>query len=106
MEVMLAQGLAVLYQDHVWKLHGLPESIISDRGPQFAVQLTKELNVMLGIRSDLATAFHLQSDGQTERMNQDIEQYLRSFVDHKQETWPECLQLGASKAIKFLARIF
>ena len=62
---MLAQGLAVLYLDHMWK-HGLPESIISDRGPQFVAQLTKELNAMLGIRSDLAIAFHPQSNGQTE----------------------------------------
>ena len=47
-----------------------------DRGPQFAAQMTKELNTMLGIQSDLATAFHLQSDGQTEQMNQELEQYL------------------------------
>ena len=93
-EATSAQGLAALYRDHVWKLHGLPESIISDRGPQFAAQMTKELNAMLGIRSNLAMAFHPQSDGQTERMNQELKQYLRVFVDHKQETWPECLALA------------
>ena len=43
------QGLAALYRDNVWKLHGLPESIILDRGPQFAAQMTKELNTMLRI---------------------------------------------------------
>ena len=64
-EATSAQGLAALYRDNIWKLHGLPESIISDRGLQFAAQMTKELNVMLGIWSDLATAFHPQSDGQT-----------------------------------------
>ena len=48
-EAMSAQGLAALYRDNVWKLHGLPESIISDQGPQFAAQMTKELNMMLGI---------------------------------------------------------
>jgi hypothetical protein len=89
-----AQGLATLYQDNVWKLHGLPESIISDRGPQFAAQLTKELNAMLGIKSDLTTAFHPQTDRERERMNQEIEQYLQSFVDHKQEMWLESLALA------------
>ena len=93
-EATSAQGLATLYRDNVWKLHGLLESIISDRGPQFAAQITKELNTMLGIRSDLATAFHPQSDGQTEQMNQELKQYLRAFVDHKQETWLECLALA------------
>jgi len=53
----------------VWKLHGLPESIISDRGPQFVAGLMRELNEMLGIKSKLLTAFHPQTDGQTERVN-------------------------------------
>jgi len=61
-----AEGLVVLFQDHVWKLHGLPESIISDQGAQFAAGLMKELNGMLGIETKLSMAFHLQTDGQTE----------------------------------------
>jgi len=65
-EGMLAEGLARLFRDNVWKLHGLPESMVLDRGPQFAVELTKELNRMLGIGMKLSTAFHLQTDGQTE----------------------------------------
>jgi len=86
-----AEGLARLFRDNVWKLHGLPESIISDRGPQFAVGLMRELNEMLGIKSKLSMAFHLQTDGQTERVNQELEQYLRIFIDHRQEQWPEWL---------------
>jgi len=86
-----AEGLARLFRDNVWKLHGLPESIISDRGPQFAAGLMKELNGMLGIKSKLSTAFHPQTDGQTERVNQELEQYLRMFIDHRQEQWPEWL---------------
>jgi len=58
-----AEGLARLFQDNVWKLHGLPESVVSDRGPQFAAELTKELNRMLGIQMKLSTAFHPQTDG-------------------------------------------
>jgi len=78
-----AEGLARLFQDNMWKLHGLPESIVSDRGPQFAAELTKELNKMLGIETRLSTAFHPQTDEQMEQMNQKLEQYLRFFVDYR-----------------------
>ena len=60
-----AKELARLFRDNIWKLHGLPESVISDRGPQFAVELTKKLNRMLGIKTRLSTLFHPQTDGQT-----------------------------------------
>jgi len=86
-----AEGLARLFRDNMWKLHSLPESIISDRGPQFAAGLMRELNEMLGIKSKLSTAFHPQTDGQTERVNQELKQYLRMFIDHRQEQWPEWL---------------
>ena len=75
-EGMSAEGLVRLFRDNVWKLHRLPESVISDRGPQFAAELTKELNRMLEIKTKLSIAFHPQTDGQTERMNQELEQYL------------------------------
>ena len=74
--VATTEGLARLFRNNVWKLHGLPESVVSDRGLQFAAELTKELNRMLGIKTKLSTAFHPQTDGQTERMNQELEQYL------------------------------
>ena len=86
-----AEGLARLFQDNVWKLYGLPESVVSDRGPQFVVELTKELNRMLGIKTKLSTAFHPQTDGQTERMSQELEQYLRFIIKHRQKDWPEWL---------------
>ena len=63
---MSAEGLARLFRDNVWKLHGLPESIVSDRGPQFAVELMKELNRILEIETRLSTAFYPQMDRQTE----------------------------------------
>jgi len=90
-EKTLAEGLARLFRDNMWKLHSLPESIISDRGPQFAAGLMRELNKMLGIKSKLLMAFHPQTDGQTERVNQEPEQYLRMFIDHRQEQWPKWL---------------
>ena len=83
-----------MFRDNVWKLHGLPDSVVSDRGLQFAVELTKELNRMLGIKTRLSTAFHPQTDGQTKRMNQELEQYLRFFVDYRQKDWPEWLALA------------
>jgi len=73
MEGTSVEGLARLFRDNIWKLHGLPESIVLDRGPQFAAGLTKELNRMLEIKTKLSMAFHPQMDGQTEHMNQELE---------------------------------
>jgi len=89
MEETSAERLARLFRDNVWKLHGLLESIVLDREPQFVAELMKELNKMLGIEMRLSTAFHSQTNGQTEQMNQELEQYLRFFVDHRQKDWLE-----------------
>ena len=88
------EGLVRLFWDNVWKLHGLLESVVLDRGPQFAAELTKELNRMLGIKTKLSTVFHPQTDGQTERMNQEVEQYLRFFIEHRQKDWLEWLAMA------------
>ena len=93
-EGMTAEGLARLFRDNVWRLHGLLESVVLDKRPQFVVELTKELNKMLGIQMKLSTAFHPQTDGQTEHMNQELKQYLQFFIDHKQKNWPEWLALA------------
>jgi len=71
-----AEGLARLFRDNIWKLHELLKSVISDKRSQFAAELMKELNKILGIEMKLLISFHLQTDGQTERMNQKLEQYL------------------------------
>jgi len=88
-EKTMAEGLAKMFRDNVWWLHKLPKSIISDRGPQFAAGVMKELNKLLEIDTKLSIAFYPQTDGQTERINQELEQYLRMFIDHRQEQWPE-----------------
>jgi len=108
-----AEVLVRLFQNDVWKLHGLPKSVVSDRGPQFMAELTKELNRMLGIRTKLSTAFHPQTDGQTERMNQELEQYLWFFIKNRQKDWPEWLAMAefvvnnkvhmATKVLPFMA---
>jgi len=84
-----AKGLARLFRDNVWKLHGLPKSIILDRGLQFVAGLIRELNKMLGIESKMFTVFYPQIDGQTKRVNQELKQYLKMFIDHRQEQWPD-----------------
>ena len=73
MEGISAKGLARLFRNNVWRLHGLPESVVSDRGLQQAADLTKELNKMLGIQTKLLTAFHPQTNGQTKQMNYKLE---------------------------------
>jgi len=94
MEKTSAEGLAKLFWDQVWRLHGLPESIISDRGVQFMAGMMKELNNLLGIQTKLSMAYHPQTNGQIERVNQELEQYLRVFIDHRQEQWPDWLGMA------------
>ena len=91
---MSVEKLARLFRDNMWKLYGLSESIVSDRGSQFAAGMTKELNKMLGIETKLLTLYHPQTNRQMERMNQKLEQYLRFFVDYRQKDWPEWLALA------------
>ena len=93
-EKTIVEGLARMFRDNVWKLHGLLESMISDRGPQFVVGLTRELNKMLGIETKLSTAYHPETDSQTERINQELEQYLRMYVNHRQNNWAEWLAMA------------
>jgi len=76
----ITKGLARMFRDNVWQLHGLPKSIILDRGLQFTAGVMKKLNKLLGIDTKLSTAFYPQTDGQTERIK--LEQYLRMFIDH------------------------
>jgi len=72
-EGMLVEGLVRLFRDNMWKLHRLLESVVSDKKSQFVAKLTKELNKMLEIEIKLSISFHPQTDGQTERMNQELE---------------------------------
>jgi len=68
-EEISAEGVTRLFWSNIWKLYGLPESIVLNRGPQFATVITEELNNMLGIRTKLSTSFYPQTDGQKEWMN-------------------------------------
>ena len=89
-----AADLAHLFVKHVFRLHGLPRSIVSDRGPQFASAFWQRLCNRLGIDRRLSTAFHPETDGQTERMNAVMEQYLRAYVSYLQDDWADWLPLA------------
>jgi len=91
---LTAAGTARLFVQHVWRHHGLPRKVVSDRGPQFVAEFTRELYRMLGIQLAATTAFHPQGDGQTERVNQELEQYLRVFVNQRQDDWADLLPLA------------
>jgi hypothetical protein len=82
-----SEGAAVDFHDKVFRYYSLPHKIISDCGPQFVSKFTKALYKLLGITGNPSTAYHPQTDRQTERVNQEIEQYLRIFVNHHQNDW-------------------
>jgi len=88
-----AEGAARLFLHQVWKLHGLPKYIISDHRPQFVAYFTRELYCLLGIKLASSTAWHSQTDGQTERVNQELDQYLRLFVNEQQDDWYDLLPM-------------
>ena len=75
-KTITAEETTKLFQDNVFKRFGLPVKVVSDRGPQFAATFTRELWKGLGIVPALSTAYHPQTDGETERVNQEIEQFL------------------------------
>jgi transposase InsO family protein len=86
-----AEGTSQLYLEQVWRRTGLPQQVISDRGPQFASKVMKELWEKLGVKASLSTAFHPQTDGETERVNQEIEQFFRVFCNFQQDNWVDLL---------------
>jgi len=89
-----AEEAAKLFLHQVWKLHGLPKCVISDHGPQFIARFTRELYRLLGIKLASSTAWHPQTDGQTECVNQELDQYLRLFVNKRQDDWYNLLPMA------------
>ena len=75
-------------------LHGFPDTVVSDRGPQFVALFWKELCRRLGTDRLLSTAYHPETDGQTESLNAGMEQYLRAYVTYQQDDWAKWLGLA------------
>lgn len=89
-----SEDLAKLFIRDVFSKHGLPVDIVSDRGTLFTSKLWTSLCQILGVKQNLSTAYHPQTDGQTERTNQTLEQYLQMFVNYDQDDWAEWLPLS------------
>ena len=85
-------GTAQLFVEHVWKYHGTPEHIVSDRGSTFVGKFMTEVIRLIGAKHNRSTAFHPQTDGQTERVNRVLEDMLRHYVGETDHTeWDICL---------------
>jgi hypothetical protein len=89
-----AATVALAYMDHVHKLHGMPESIISDRDPIFTSHFWKELATAIGTQLRMSSSYHPQTDGTTERVNQCLEAYLRCFSHACPTKWAQWLSLA------------
>jgi transposase InsO family protein len=86
-EEISVEETAALYLKHVFVCFGLPTKIISNRDPRFASKFTRELCKQLGITQNISTAYHPRTDGQSERTNQWLEQYLHFWVNERQDNW-------------------
>ena len=87
----MAEETTTLFQNNVFNQHGLLTKIVLDRGPQFMAKFTRKLWKQLGITPTLSTAYHPQTDGETEQVNQEIEQFLRIFCNYHQDNWADLI---------------
>ena len=85
--------LALTFVKEIWRLHGLPESIVSDRDTRFTSKFWTSLMQLLQVKLNMSTAFYPESAGQTERVNQTLEQYLRSYCTYQQDDGYPCYRL-------------
>ena len=89
-----AAKIASLYMSHIFKLHGMPASIVSDRDATFTSLFWFELFRLQGIDLAMSIGYHPQSDGQTKIVNKSLEQYLRAFSSDRPHHWAEWLPLA------------
>jgi len=90
----MAKQYAQLYMDRIVSLHGIPRTIISDRGTQFIARFWEYFHATLGTQLICSSAYHPQTDGQIERVNQILEDMLRACVLSYGKKWDECLPLA------------
>src|SRR5258706_629265 len=86
-------GVTWLFLEHIWHHHGLPEEVISNCRSAFISNFSHKLTALLGVKLTPSTSYHLQTNGQTERLNQEIEAYLQVFMSHQQDDWANWLLL-------------
>jgi len=73
---VFSEEITKIYKDEIWKLHGILKKILSDKGPQFTSRFMEEFMKVLGTIRQLSMAYHSQTDGQIERINQEVETFL------------------------------
>jgi transposase InsO family protein len=88
------KDLAEGFINHIVRPHGLPNSIISDRGSLFTSKFWKQVMESMGTTRNLSTAFHPETDGHTERTNATLEQYLRAYCNYQQTNWKQLLPIA------------
>jgi len=93
-ETIDSVGVAALYATHVFPHYGIPLKVISDRDPCLDSTFTMHLCHLLGIKQNISTAYHPQTDGQSKRMNQSLDTYLRLYCDSQQHEWSKLLPLA------------
>ena len=93
-KTIYAKETAIIFLQDIFSRHGLPEEVISDQGPQFTSSFYQNLYSNLNIKPCLSTAFHPQSDGQTERINQVLEQYKDAMFQNHQDDWVSWIQVA------------
>ena len=92
-KTITGENTAKLFIDNIYRYHGLPDDIVSDRGPKFVSNFWQSLIKILQVEIKLSSAFHPQTDGQTERINQVLEQYLHCTINYQQDNWTSLLPL-------------
>jgi len=88
---ILSEGIAKIYRNDIWKLYGVFKKILSDRRPQFALKFMKEFTKVLGTKRQLSMVYHSQTNGQMERINQEIGTFLQHYVNYQQDNWTDWL---------------
>ena len=88
-----SEEIAKIYKDNIWKLHRIPRKVLSNRELQFASKFMEELIKALETKRQLSIAYHSQTDGQTERINQEIGMFLQHYVNYQQNDWTNWLAI-------------
>ena len=86
-----SEEITKICRDDIWKLYGIPRKILSNQGPQFALKFMEEFTKALETKRQLLIAYHPQTDGQTERINQEIGMFLQHYVNYQQDNWADWL---------------
>src|SRR6266542_565349 len=93
-DTLTAVQLACLFVLHIFSKHGVPGHVTSDRGSEFISHFFCSLSTALGMKLHFTSGYHPEGDGQTEQVNQTLEQYLRAYCNYQQDNWSELLPLA------------